>query len=95
MDQLLQTLGISSVNALLSAIVTLVICIIGIRIVTGIVDKLLARSGKLDATLRHYISSGIRTLLWILAIIIVANALGINTTSLVALVSLAGLALSL
>ena len=95
MDQLLASLGISSVNALLSAVVTLVICIIAIRIVTNIVDKLLARSGKLDATLRHYISSGVRTLLWILAIIIVANALGINTTSLVALVSVAGLALSL
>ena len=95
MSQVLSTLGISSVEALLSAIVTLVICIIAIKIVTNIVEKLLARNAKLDATIRHYISSGVRTLLWIIAIIIVANALGINTTSLVALVSVAGLALSL
>ena len=95
MSQVLSTLGISSVEALLSAIVTLVICIIAIKIVTNIVEKLLARNAKLDATIRHYISSGVRTLLWVIAIIIVANALGINTTSLVALVSVAGLALSL
>lgn len=95
MSQVLAALGISSLNALLSAIVTLVICIIAIKLITNIVDRLLSRSTKLDATLRHYLSSGVRTLLWILAVIIVANALGINTTSLVALVSVAGLALSL
>ena len=48
-SQILSTLGISSVQALLSAIVTLVICIIAIRIITNIVDKLLARNSKLDA----------------------------------------------
>ena len=95
MSQVLAALGISSLNALLSAIVTLVVCIVAIKLITNIVDKLLSRSTKLDATLRHYLSSGVRTLLWILAVIIVANALGINTTSLVALVSVAGLALSL
>ena len=95
MSQVLSAMGISSVNALVSAVVTLIICIIAIKIITNIVDRLLARSAKLDATLRHYVGSGIRTLLWILAVIIVANALGINTASLVALVSVAGLALSL
>ncbi|MBR4549328.1 MAG: mechanosensitive ion channel [Oscillospiraceae bacterium] len=95
MNQVLSAMGISSVNALVSALVTLLICIIAIKIITNIVNRLLERSPRLDATLRHYISSGVRTLLWILAVIIVANALGINTTSLVALVSVAGLALSL
>lgn len=95
MSQVLSALGISSLNALLSAIVTLVVCIVAIKLITNLVDRLLSRSTKLDATLRHYLSSGVRTLLWILAVIIVANALGINTTSLVALVSVAGLALSL
>ena len=95
MNEVLAALGISSVNALLSAIVTLVICIIAIKIITNIVNKLIARSPKLDATLRNFITSAVRTVLWILTVIIVANALGINTTSLVALVSVAGLALSL
>ena len=95
MNQVLSSLGISSVEALLHAIVTLVICILAIKIITSLVEKVLSKNPKLDSTLRHYISSAIRTLLWILTVIIVANALGINTTSLVALVSVAGLALSL
>ena len=95
MSQVLSEMGIKSSEHLLTAVVTLVICIIVIKIITNIVDKLLSRNPKLDATIRHYIASGIRTLLWIIAIIVVANALGINTTSLVALVSVAGLALSL
>ena len=49
----------------------------------------------MDSNLRHYISSAARTLMWVLTVIIVANALGINTASLVALVSVAGVALSL
>ena len=62
-----------------------------------------AREARLNASYdaetiisdRLYNAVLIGVLLWILAIIIVANALGINTTSLVALVSVAGLALSL
>ena len=95
MNAVLQSLGISSVNALLSAIVTLLICIIAIKIVTGILDKIFNANTKMDATLRHYITSAVRTLMWIVTVIVVANALGINTTSLVALVSVAGVALSL
>ena len=95
MNAVLQSMGISSVNALVSALVTLLICVIAIKVVTNIVDKILNKNAKMDNTLRHYISSAVRTLLWVLTVIIVANALGINTTSLVALVSVAGVALSL
>ena len=73
MNQVLSAMGISSVNALVSAVVTLLICIIAIKIITNIVNKLLERSTKLDATLRHYLSSGVRTLLWILASSILAS----------------------
>ena len=95
MNAVLQSMGISSVSALVSAVITLLVCIIAIKVVTNIVDKVLNKNAKLDNTLRHYISSAIHTLLWVLTVIIVANALGINTTSLVALVSVAGVALSL
>ena len=95
MNQVLQSLGIASVQVLLHALVTLVVCVIAIKIVTNIVDKLLNRSLKLDNTLRHYISSAVHTVLWVLAVIIVAKSLGIDTASLVALVGVAGLALSL
>ena len=95
MTQVLQSLGIASVEVLIHAIVTLIVCIIAIKIVNNIVDKILNRSIKLDNTLRHYVSSAVHTLLWILAVIIVAKSLGIDTASLVALVGVAGLALSL
>ncbi len=88
-------IGEISVSSILSALLTLVICFIVIKIITGIANKALGKSKKLDATLRGFVTSAIKAVLWILAFIIVANALGINTSSLVALVSVVGLALSL
>ena len=88
-------IGDISVSSLLSAILTLVICFIIIKIITAGVNKALGKSKKLDATLRGFVTSAIKAVLWVIALIIVANALGINTSSLVALVSVVGLALSL
>ncbi len=88
-------IGEISVSSLLSAILTLVICFVIIKILTAAVNKALGKSKKLDATLRGFVTSAIKAVLWVIALIIVANALGINTSSLVALVSVVGLALSL
>ena len=87
--------GEISVSSILSAVLTLVICFIFIKIVTAAVNKALGKSKKLDATLRGFVTSAIKAILWVLALIIVTNALGINTSALVALLSVAGLALSL
>ena len=95
MSEFLATLGIGSASALLSAVVTLVICIIAIKLLMKVVDRVLNKSTKIDGTLKGFVRSAANILLWILAVIIVANALGINTSSLVALVSVVGLALSL
>ena len=88
-------IGEISISSLLSALLTLVICFIFIKIVTAGINKALGKSKKLDATLRGFVTSAIKAVLWVIALIIVANALGINTSSLVALVSVVGLALSL
>ena len=88
-------IGSISVSSILSAVLTLVICFIFIKIVTAAVNKALGKSKKLDATLRGFVTSAIKAVLWVLALIIVTNALGINTSALVALLSVAGLALSL
>ena len=95
MNEILSALGISSAEAVVRAIVSLVVCIIFIKVITKLADKALSRSHKLDANLRRFLNSAIRTILWVITVIIVANALGIDTASLVALVSVAGLALSL
>ena len=95
MDELLQKIGINSLSSLLSAILIFLVCWIVIKIVMKAVDRLLAKSKKIDGALTNLVRNAINILLWIIAIIIIANALGINTASLVALVSVAGLALSL
>ena len=88
-------IGNISLSSILAAILTFVICLIVIKIITGVANRLLGKSKKLDATLRGFVTSAIKAVLWVIAAIIVANALGINTSSLVALVSVVGLALSL
>ena len=88
-------IGNISVSSLLSAILTLLICLIVIKIITTIVNKALDKSKKLDNTLRGFVTSAVKAALWVIALIIVANALGIDTASLVAVVGIIGLALSL
>ena len=86
------SLGLSKI---LPAVVTMAICLLAIWLLTKLTDKLLGRSKKIDGTLGGFIRSAVRGVMWILTVIIVADALGIPTTSLVALVSVVGLALSL
>jgi small conductance mechanosensitive channel len=88
-------IGDISLSSVLAAILTFVICLIVIKIITGVANRMLGKSKKLDNTLRGFVTSAIKAVLWVIAAIIVANALGINTSSLVALVSVAGVALSL
>ena len=90
-----ETTGAFSLSSLISAAITFVICLVVIKILASVAEKILNKSSKLDGTLRGFVLSAIRILLWIVAAIIVANALGINTSSLIALISVAGLALSL
>ena len=92
---ILQSLGINSANALLSAVVSLLVCLVAIKLVMKLVDKVLSSSTKIEGTLKGFVRSAVNILLWIIAVTVVANALGINTSSLVALVSVVGLALSL
>ena len=77
------------------AVLSFVICLIALNLIMKVVDKLLGKATRIDGTLKGFIRSAARILLWILLVIIVAGALGIPTTSLVALISIAGLALSL
>ena len=88
------TLGMTSLSSVLSAVLVFLICLVFIRIVTRITERLV-RGTKLDDTLKGFCVTAVRAVLWAMAIIICAGALGIPTASLVALVSVIGLALSL
>ena len=89
------SLGAISLGSLLSAIVIFLVCCIVISIIMKIVAKLLRNAKHLDNTLKGFIKSAVKVALWILAVIIIADSLGIPTASLVALVSVVSLALSL
>ena len=80
--------------SILRIVFTILVGLVAIRIIMGIVDRALAKSNSLNA-LGKYIRSVVRVLLWFLLILIVADSMGIKVTSLVAMFSVAGLAVSL
>lgn len=87
-------LGSLSLSSILSAILLFIVCVILIRILSKIVSKALEKS-KMEKGLRSFIRSALKVALWAIAVIIIAGSLGIDTASLVAVLSVAGLALSL
>lgn len=89
------SIGSLALDKLLSGVFALVVCLLCIWLLMKITDKALANSKRLDGALRGFIRSVVKAAMWIITGIIVADSLGIPTTSLVALVSVAGLALSL
>lgn len=80
---------------IIKAVGLFVICYVAIKILRKAIDKILDRSKHLDPSLKSFFASAVNVLLWAIAVMIVASALGINVTSLVAILSVAGVALSL
>ena len=83
--------GNLALDTVVSGLLTLIVCYLAIRIVKAVVGK----ASKLDAPVKSLITKAVTVLLWAVTIIIVAGAFGINATSLVALLSVVGLALSM
>lgn len=83
-----------TVGRVLSAAVLLLACLAASRLVLGIVRKLADRSG-MDGRMKRYLFQGAKALLYLLTALIVAGSLDVDVTSLVALVSVLGLAVSL
>ena len=70
------------------AILTFIIAYVASRIVLKVADKLFARS-KLEKTIAKFLRSALRILMWALIFLIVAGSLGIDVSSMVALLSVA------
>ena len=94
LTSILTALKTFTAEKLLSALVLLAICLVVIQVVMRVLTRVLERP-RFDPRLRKYILSAVRVLLYILAILIVADSLGIPVTSLLALFSVLGLAVSL
>lgn len=81
--------------SILKVLLIFVICYIAVKILTKAFENILDRSRHLDASLRSFFKSAVKIVLWVIAVLIAAQSLGIPITSLVAALSVAGVALSL
>lgn len=88
------SLGPVTLGGIFSALVTLLLCLIVVRILVRMLSRLLQKS-RLDERLQRYLLLALRTMLYLVSIIIVIDALGVKTTSLVALLSVASLGVTL
>ena len=86
--------GSITTGKLLPAVLVLLLCLVGIRVLMGLFKRALAKS-KVDKTLHTFLRSAVHILLYLLTALIVADQLGIPITSLIAALSVACLAISL
>ena len=99
-DEVIQTVGetLGTQNLTLGAVVRVVVLVLAgwllIRVLMKMVDRLLEKS-KAVAAIKPYIRSAVRVLLWFLLALMLAETLGIKATSIIAMLSVAGLAVSL
>lgn len=98
LNSLLESVGISVVdftmNKLLSAVLLLAICLVVVKVLMTIVTRILQKS-KLERSLHTFVRTVIKAVLLFLTVVIVAASLGIDVTSLIAVLSVFGLAVSL
>ena len=91
MIDFIQTLTVATI---LPAVILLVIGVLAIRVLMKLVDKSLSRT-KLEKAATSLIRSLLKVVLYVLLGLMVASKLGIDVTGIVALASVASLALSL
>ena len=84
-----------SLGKVLSALITLLVCLIAVRLIMKAVTRLVNRMQKVSAKLQKFLLTGIKALLYVLTVIITAEALGLNTSSLTALLSVLTLGVTL
>lgn len=88
------SVGKISVEEILTAAILTAVCLAVIRLLLKVIRRLLSRS-KLDSRVQRYLFSGSKLALYLIAVTIVVESLGINMTSLVAILSVASLGVTL
>lgn len=86
--------GKLTLEKLLYAALVLLVCLAAVRLVMALARKLAARS-RWDERVSRYALKGVQALLYVLAALVTAQSLDINVTSLIAMLSVFGLAVSL
>ena len=91
-EVLAYSIGSFTLGGLLSAVLVFIVCLAAIKFLSRLVARALERS-KIEGALRAFVSSCVKAVLWVITALIIADKLGIPSASLVAAVSVAGLAL--
>lgn len=83
-----------SLPTILKVVFTALVCIIAVKVIGSVVAKVLGKS-HLDGALQGFLRTSLRVLLYFVAALVILSSLGVDVTSLIALLSVAGLAVSL
>ena len=91
----LSALSKLNLHSILAALVILLVGYVLVKWVCKLLDKLLSRNGKLDASIRSILVNAVRILLLFLLLLTCADKLGLPTDSIITLLGTFGLAFSL
>lgn len=81
-------------NKLFYTVLLFLACLVVMRVITGLLNRTIGHL-PVGKSLHTFIKSIVRILLWFITVILVLGYLGVDMTSLVAVLSVAGLAISL
>lgn len=87
-------LGTHALSKIIAAAILLVVCVVFIKILMRLTSRVLERS-RLEKSAHDFIRTMVRLVLVFIAIMLIAGTLGVDTSSLLAIFSIAGLAISL
>ena len=93
-DILNQSVGGYSLGNIITAAITLLVCLTIVRYAVKIINRLLEVT-SLDFRVRRLISNGLKMIMYVITAIIVAQGLGVNMTSFVALLSVVSLGVAM
>ena len=94
MTSVAQTIKGMSLFDVLKFAVLVIVLIILVKLLTSLMSRIITRS-KIDKSAHSFLLSIVKGVLWFIAITILASSLGVDITSLIAVLSVAGLAVSL
>ncbi len=94
-DILKTSLGGFTLGHILSAIVTLLLCLLVVKLIMKLARRLISRARRINDRLQKIILTSVKAVLYVLTAIITAEALGVNTTSLTAIMSVLTLGVTL
>ena len=93
-NNIAQTIKGMSLFDVLKIVVLVIVLVILVKLLTSLISRIITKS-KIDKSAHSFLLSVVKGVIWFVAITILASSLGVDITSLIAVLSVAGLAVSL